>query len=78
MAHLITNTFFTAVMERYSNFTRSWEAMTHDFIVSKSESNDYVSLHSIFFWTDIKEIFYYFTYFSVEEYCLNLSIDIVE
>ncbi len=37
-------------------------------IVSKSESNDKVSLHSNFFWTDVKEIFYYFTYFSVEEW----------
>ena len=48
-------------------------------IVSKSESNNNVSLRSNFFWTDVKEIiFYHFTHLSVEEYCLNLSIDIVE
>jgi hypothetical protein len=31
MAHLITNTFVTAVMESYSDFTRSGEEMTHDY-----------------------------------------------
>ena len=31
MAHLTTNTFVTAVMENYSDFTRSGEEMTHDY-----------------------------------------------
>jgi hypothetical protein len=64
-------------VERYPNFTHGGEEMTMT-IVSKSESNDKVSLHSSFFWTDIKEIFYYFTFFSLKECYLNLSIDIVE
>ena len=48
-------------------------------VVSKSESNNNVSLRSNFFWTDVKEIiFHHFTHLAVEEYCLNLSIDMVE
>ncbi len=47
-------------------------------IVSKSENNGKEHLHSNFFWTDVKEIFNYFTFFSVEECYLDLSADIVE
>jgi hypothetical protein len=39
----------------------------HMAIVSKSESDDKESLHSNFFWADIKEIINYFTFFSEEE-----------
>jgi hypothetical protein len=47
-------------------------------IVSKPESNVNKSLCSSFFRTDIKEIFYYFAFFSVEESYLNLSADIAK
>jgi hypothetical protein len=46
--------------------------------VGKSESNDKASLQSNFFWTDFKEIFYYFTLLSVEECYLNLSAHTVD
>ncbi len=51
------------VVERYPDFAFSGEEMTHDYltIVSKSESNDKEPLHSNFFWTQVKEIFHYFT-----------------
>jgi hypothetical protein len=45
------------VAEGYPDFTCSGEEMTHD----KAEGNDNEPLHSNFFWTDVKEIFYYFT-----------------
>jgi hypothetical protein len=47
-------------------------------VVGKSESDDKISLHSNFFWTDVKEVFNYFTFFPDEECYLNLSADIVE
>jgi hypothetical protein len=47
-------------------------------IVSKPESDDKKPLQGIFFWTDVKEIFNYFTLFSEEECYLSLSDGIVE
>jgi hypothetical protein len=46
--------------------------------VGKSESDDKEPLHNNFFWTYVKEIFDYFTFFSGEECYLNLSANIVE
>ena len=46
-------------------------------IVSKTESNDNEYLHTNFFWTGVKKIFNYFTFFSEEECYLNLSAEIV-
>jgi hypothetical protein len=46
--------------------------------VCKSKNDHKEPMHSNFIWTDIKEIFNYFTFFSEEECYLNLSADIVE
>ncbi len=68
MAHLIAITFIWLSRKDIVTLPmveKKWPMAN----VSKSENNDKVSLHSSFFWTDadVKEIFYYFTFFSVEE-----------
>jgi hypothetical protein len=63
MAHLIANTVIRLLWKDIltSPVVGKKRPMT---IVSKSKSNDKVSLHSNFFWTDFQEIFYDFTYLS--------------
>ena len=60
MAHLIANTFIRLSWKDIptSPVVGKKSSMT---IFSKSESNYKESLHSNFFWTDVKDIFYYFT-----------------
>ncbi len=77
MAHLIAITFDRLSWKDILTSPVVWKKWTMT-VDSKSESNDKESLHRIFFWTDVKEIFYYLIFFSVEECFLNLSADIVE
>ncbi len=60
MAHLIAATFIRLLQKDIPTSPvvgKKW----HMTIVSKAEGNDNEPLHSNFFWTDAKEIFYYFT-----------------
>ncbi len=60
MAHLIANTFIQLLWKDIPTSSVVGKKCLMA-IVSKPESNDKESLHRNFFWTDIKEIFYFST-----------------
>jgi hypothetical protein len=78
MAHLIANTFIQLLRKDIQTSPVVGKKQQPMAIASKSERNDKESLNSNFFCGDVKNIFYYFTFFSEEECYFDLSADIVE